>query len=521
MIYRFNDCELDTGGHELRRDGNVCAVEPRVFGLLAYLVENRDRMIGKDELFENLWDGRIVSDSALSSQIKAARRAIGDDGTAQNLIRTVHGKGFRFVGAVSENGGHDLPANPAPTVERRAHGTGERPSIAILPFDNLSGDPDQEFFSDGITEDIITALSKYRSFFVTARNSTFSFKGKTPSIRQVAEEFGVRYVMEGSVRRAGGRVRISCQLSDAQSGIQLWAERYDREVNDIFAVQDEITEAIVGAVAPEIGNAEETRATKVPTDDLDAWDLHQRGMWHLWRYTRDDGAKAVKYFEQALERDPQLSSAYAGLSLSLSHHALMGWSKSAREPLEKARHFAELAVKGDTRDAFAHYCLGRVLTLFGEHEAALSELNIARDLNPNFALTHFGLGFTLIWIGRTSDGIPMIERAIRQSPNDPIRWSFEMMMGTALWREGRYEEAKDVLVRSRGQMNADFWPSAAAAVNYISMGDKAAAADAVAEILRKRPELTVATIGSMALSSLPDYREAFLKNLAEAGMPLE
>lgn len=524
MIFSFNDCELDVGTFELRRNGEGCAVEPRVFELLSYLVQNRDRMVTKVEIFEQIWDGRTVSDSALSSQIKAVRRAIGDDGKSQSLLRTVHGKGFRFIGQVTERRSTAADGTGAPS--RSAAVTGppdpvvlERPSIAVLPFENLSGDPDQEYFSDGLAEDIITALSKYRWFFVTARNSTFSYKGETPSVRQVAAELGVRYVMEGSARRAGERVRINCQLIDAHSGIQLWAERYDRELADILTVQDEITSSIVGAVAPEIGNAEEMRARRAPIEDMDAWDFHQRGMWHLWRYTPEDGARSREYFERAIELDPTLASAYSGLGLILSHHVLMGWTDDPATVLSEARQSTEQALTRDPRDAFAHYTMGRILTLYGEHEPALVELHEAHDLNPNFALTHFGLGFSLVWFGRTSEALPYLERAIQQSPNDPVRWSFELITGIALWWEGRHDEAAAVLTKARRHSNADFWPAAAAAVNYITLGDEKAAGEAVSEAMRKRPDLSVGVVERIMATVVPEISTRFIGNLKTAGMP--
>jgi TolB-like protein len=246
LRFLFADQSLDTERHELRRGADLVSVEPQVFDLLAHLLANRDRVISKDELIASIWKGRIVSDSTVTSRINAARKAIGDSGDNQNLIRTIPPKGFRFVGEVctaDSDGGRVAPSldetrEAAPTVPALP----DRPAIAVLPFKNMTGDPEQEYFSDGISEDIISALSKLRWFFVIARNSSFTYKGKSVHLKQIGEELGVGYVVEGSVRKDGNRVRITAQLSDVFTGRHVWAERYDRNLADVFAVQDEITE---------------------------------------------------------------------------------------------------------------------------------------------------------------------------------------------------------------------------------------------------------------------------------------
>ena len=256
-------------------------------------MQNSDRVISKDDLIASVWGGRIVSDTTLTSRIYAARKAIGDSGQNQKLIRTIARKGLRFVGDVRRHPNADEPATPAdpPTDDQRRSARPPCrcpivPAIAVLPFNNMSGDPEQEYFSDGISEDIITALSKLRWFFVIARNSSFIYKGKAVHMKHVAEELGVGYVLEGSVRKSGGRVRITAQLNDVVHGSHVWAERYDRDVADVFAVQDEITEAIVAAIEPQLYAAENFRARRKPPGNMDAWDLVMRALSHYWRVTR-------------------------------------------------------------------------------------------------------------------------------------------------------------------------------------------------------------------------------------------
>ena len=271
---------------ELSRGRRDVPVEPQVFDLLVYLLENRDRVVSKDDLLDKIWSGRSVSESTLTSRINAARKAIGDSGSRQKLIRTVPRKGFRFVGPVDTQsvsaGAGETAAGTSDHVgsSLRCLPQPDRPAIAVLPFTNMSDDREQEYFSDGISEDIITALSKLRWFFVIARNSSFTYKGKAVHMKQIAEELGVGYVLEGSVRKSGERVRITAQLNDVSTGSHIWAERYDRDLADVFVVQDEITESIVAAIEPQLYAAESFRAQRKPPGSLDAWDLVMRALSH-------------------------------------------------------------------------------------------------------------------------------------------------------------------------------------------------------------------------------------------------
>ena len=271
MEYWFEDYVLDSGRRELRRGTKLIAVEPQVFDLLSFLITHRDRVVSKDDLMAAIWNGRIVSESALTSRINAARAAVGDSGEAQRLIRTLRGKGFRFAGAVSEaeQSSPATPAGPA-SPSNSPSLICDQPSIAVLPFINMSGDPAQDYFADGMTEEIITALARFKSLFVIARNSSFAYRGSAADIKQIARELGVRYVLEGSVRNSGDRVRITGQLIVTETGAHIWANRFERRLADIFDLQDEITENIVGAVEPQILSAEMRRARGKRPDSLAA-----------------------------------------------------------------------------------------------------------------------------------------------------------------------------------------------------------------------------------------------------------
>jgi TolB-like protein len=274
----------------------------------------------------------------------------------------------------------EVAARPATTTND------EKPSIAVLPFDNMSGDPDQEFFADGMAEEIITALSKLRWFFVIARNSTFAYKGKAADVRQVARELGVRYILEGSVRRAGQRVRIAAQLIDGESGNHLWAERYDREVTDIFAVQDEIAAAVVGAIEPQLHAAESLRIASRPPESLDAWGSVVRGLWHLGRFTREDNEEALKLLRQAVSLSPDYAKAHAVLAFAEARRVLFG--EEIEETLKAALGIAEAAVALDGEDPWGHFAVGYIICFESRYEEAIACYRRAIALNENFALAH-------------------------------------------------------------------------------------------------------------------------------------
>jgi TolB-like protein len=275
LLFQFEDYALDTTRRELRCGSVLVSLEPQVFDLLEYLIRNRQRVVSKDDLIASIWNGRIVSESALSNRLNAARSAIGDSGEDQRLIRTVVRKGIRFVGDVRERQEPVLVAAEQPT---RYPTLPDKPSIAVLPFQNLSGDPEQEYFADGTVEDVITALSRFSTLFVIARNSSFAYKGRVVDVKQVGRELGVRYVLEGSVRKASNQVRITGQLIDAANGAHLWADRFDGKLKDVFDLQDRVTSSVVGAIVPKLEQAEFERVKRKPTESLDAYECFLRGM---------------------------------------------------------------------------------------------------------------------------------------------------------------------------------------------------------------------------------------------------
>jgi TolB-like protein len=361
----FADHVLDTERRELRRGPELIAVEPQVLDLVVHLVQNRDRVVSNDDLIASVWGGRVVSDANLTSRIYAARKALGDNGRHQTLIRTIARKGHRFVGAVrlqSEGGALAAPATEPSLDELRDESPPtlplpDRPAIAVLAFVNMSGDPEQDYFSDGISEDIITALSKLRWFFVIARNSSFVYRGKAVNIKQIGAELGVGYVIEGSVRRDGDRVRITAQLNDVATGSHVWAERYDRGLADVFAVQDEITEAIAASIEPQLFAAENFHARRRTPDSMDAWGLVMRALSHFWCLTQQDYVVAQELLEKAIAIDPDYGQALGVLATSHAFCAYNGWADmTIAVPI--AERAALAAVRADSEDPWAHHALG-------------------------------------------------------------------------------------------------------------------------------------------------------------------
>ena len=433
-------------------------MEPQVLDLLIYLVENRDRVVTKDDLIASVWRGRIVSDATLTSRIYAARKAVGDNGHGQKLIRTIARKGLRFVGDVhTQANGPTTPPIEAPVEEdarpppRLPHS--ERPAIAVLPFANMCGDPAQEYFSDGISEDVITALSKLRRFLVIARNSSFIYKGKAVHLKQVAEELGVSYVVEGSVRRLGDRVRITAQLNDVITGSHVWAERYDRDIADVFAVQDEITEAIVAAIEPQIYAAENFRTLRKPPDRLDAWDLLIRALSHYWRLTREDKPRRQALLERAIAIDPDYGQALGLLASSHMFSVHMGWADTAVVgPI--AERAALAAIRADSEDPWAHHALGCIHLFARRFDDALAEFETALRLNPNFSLAQGYYGLALAYCGRWEEADEAANRALRLSPRDPFSAIYYGVASYAQFVGRKYEEAMK-LARSAIRLHAE------------------------------------------------------------------
>jgi TolB-like protein len=524
MQFLFADHTLDTDRRELRRGHDPVAVEPQVFDLLTYLVENRDRVVSKDDLIASVWRGRITSDSTLSSRIYAARKAVGDSGGHQKLIRTVARKGLRFVGDVRtqpDDGATAQVAGPPPD-ERDARPAStvellERPAIAVLPFVNLSGDPEQDYFSDGISEDLITALSRLRWLLVIARNSSFSYKGRAVHMKQVAEELGAGYVVEGSVRRAGDCVRITAQLNDVATGRQIWSERYERDLAHVFAVQDEITEAVVAAIEPQIYAAENFRARRKPPESLDGWDLVMRALSHYWRVTQQDNIAAQALLEQAIAIDPTYGQALGVLAVSLTFGGYMAWADMPTV-LPVAERAARAAIEADRDDPWAHNGMGFVHLLNRRFDDALAGFEWALRLNPSFSLAQGFYALALSVCGRWQEADAAAIRALRLSPRDPFAGIY---YGIAAYTQyvGRSYDAAICFARESIRRRSDFVGAHRVLVAAAGIaGQRELAAAALTALRRAQPNISLAWIARRVPIRDATEMEHYLDGFRRAGL---
>jgi adenylate cyclase len=391
----------------------------------------------------------------------------------------------------------------------------DRASIAVLPFDNMSGDPEQEYFSDGITEDLITDLAKISGLFVIARNSTFVYKGRSVDVQEVGRDLGVRYVLEGSVRKADGTVRITAQLIDATTGGHVWAQRYDRDLTDVFAVQDDVVAEIVSALPVELTDEEQERIQQVQTDNLDAYESVKRAWWYYRRVTKEDNDRARSLFEQAVALDPQFAEAYAGLGFTYYEEWVEYWTVDPTA-LDQALELAEKAIALDEANAGAHTLLSHVYLWRGQHSLAIAEQELANALSPNSADGYRDLAEVLIFAGRPEEAVQLVERAMRLDPHYPV--TFPFTLGFAYARLGRHDEAVGAQQEAL-ELNPTFLAShLVLAMAYQDSGQEAEAQRHVQEALRLSPQLTLQSLGDRLPFADPATLQHVLDTLHEAGL---
>ena len=422
MIYRFNQYSLDTRQYRLSSEGNAVPVEPLVFDLLVYLVENRERVASRDELLEALWQGKVVSDAALAARLKDARKAVGDSGSKQTVIKTLHGRGYQFIATLIDS---DEGAAPAAASKASADTLSlpDNPSIAVLPFENLSDDPEQEYFSDGIVEDVITALSHFSGLFVIARNSSFAYKGHSIDARQVARELGVRYLLEGSVRRSANRIRISGQLINALDGNHLWAERFDGDIDDLFELQDDITRKIVASIAPQIELAEVERGRGLHPARLSSYELALKAKsltYDAFRYGDADRLQsAIDTAREALRQDSRNTHALWILGLAFMEQYTYQWGEDYENALVQGLQTAEQLIHTDSTHAGGYILRGSIYIYHREFDLAAADYDHGLSLNPNSSnhLIHAAWGKSLA--GLTAEAKAHAALALRLSPREP------------------------------------------------------------------------------------------------------
>ncbi len=409
------------------------------------------------------------------------------------------------------------PETMVQETSRPALWPSDRPGIAVLPFINMSGEPEQEYFSDGISEDIITAISKLRWFFVIARNSSFAYKGRSASMKQIAEELGVRYLVEGSVRKSGARVRITAQLSDVATGSQLWGERYDRSLADVFAVQDEITEAIVAGIEPQVHAAENFRAQRKPPESLDAWDLLMQALGHYWRVTQEDNIAAQALLEKAIAIDPNYAQALAVLAVSHTFGAFMGWEDRA-VAVPAAERAALAALRADSEEPWAHLAIATIHGYLRRFDDAVGGFEAALRLNPSFSLAQAYYGLALSYVGRWREGAEAVRRAQRLSPRDPFSAIYSTIAAFAEVAGGNYTEAIR-LAREGIRQRPDFVSGHRTLMTAaVLAGDMDLAKATLEAVRRMQPDISLTWMASNLLMKEEAEREHYLEAFRRAGL---
>ena len=521
MPYCFEDWVLDVDKRELRRGADTVSIAPQAFDLLEYLIRNRDRVVSKDDLINAIWKGRIVSDAALTTRLNVARKAIGDDGEAQRLIKTLPRKGFRFMGSVQERqaGAATEKLREARTPELTLP---DKASIAVLPFTNLSSDPTQEYFADGIVGDVITQLSRFSELFVVARNSSFQYKGKATDIRQIGRDLGVCYVLEGSVQRSGDRIRISAQLIDAATGTHRWAEYYDRKLEEVFAVQDDVVRTIVTILAAHLRQAETERSRVRPPNSWQAYDYYLQAVEAFAAFSSSlniaDIKEARSLLDQSLAIDPNYARSYA----SLAQTYVMAWHNPQDEDflnaslLERGHELARKAVQLDRKLPQAHAALGYVLFSKHQHDASIAAFEKAVSLNPNYVDWRFGIA--LIRAGDANRAIEAIHSYMRLDPfYVPLA---SQVLGFAHYMLQQYPQALSLLRDYVTQVPAWLAGHILLAATLARIGNLEEARAEVAETLRVRPDFTISGVGRRltAFKCAGDDRH-FFGGLRQAGLP--
>ena len=497
MRYRVGEYVLDLRRFELRKGDCLLPAEPQVLSLLFHLVENRDRLVSKDELVSTIWGGRAVSDSAISSRIKSARQLIGDDGEAQRLIRTVHGKGFRFVGEATA----DVEAAPL----RSTDPSDSKPSIAVLPFD--CADPRLSVISDGVPHDLIVGLSRLRSLTVIARGSSFRFRGWSGDLSQVRATLGVTYCLTGTVYAVGERVAVAVELVDTTTSSAVWGDLYEGDLDRLHEVRENILERVISNLELQISHHEADRARLRNPEDLGAWSAYHLGLQHVFRFNRTDNAEGLKFFQHATARDPGFSQAHAGVSFARFQNAFMQYSDDVDHEVTEARRSAETAVELDEQDPSANLMMGRALWLEKELESSVPWLERAITLSPNYAQAIYSRAFTHMLMYENESGHDKANAALRRSPIDPLRYAMLSCSGFNEAILGRETEGAALVDRAAREPRAHVMIAAMAAICHVWAGDKQAAGEWAEDIRSRDPNLT----SQVFLTSFP-FRAGPVRN---------
>ncbi len=490
MIYRFGQFELDTAKVELRSGGEVCSVEPQVFALLALLVDNRERLVSKDEIIEKVWDGRVVSEAAVASRIKSARKVLGDDGKTQHFIKTIHRQGFRFVAdakvagaGVADRGGGKPAGKAADQISR--------PSIAVLPFRSIgAAGGAYASIADALPHELITELSRLRWLFVTARGSSFRLRGSDADIGEIGRLLDVRYCLSGTVEIEGGSLSVTVELIDTRDGGVVWADHFAGSIDDVHQIREDIRSKILAALEIQIPLHEAALARLTVTENLDAWSSYHLGLQHMYRFNRKDNAAAAALFQQAVTRDPNFARAHAGLSFVHFQTAFMHYSDDLAGEIALARRFAVRGLELDPIDPFVNFTMGRTFWLEGDLQSSLAWLERATSISPNYAQGIYARAWTESLAGRGLDGRRHVDLAMRLSPLDPLYYAMLATRAFTHMVMGEDAEAADWAERAARSPGAHVLIALIAVAAHTLGGDEIRAASWAANVRSRNPALT-------------------------------
>ncbi|MEM7019897.1 MAG: tetratricopeptide repeat protein [Pseudomonadota bacterium] len=488
--------------------------------LLILLVNNNDRMVSKEEINEAVWHGRIVSEAALSSRIKTLRQLLDDDGKSQQVIQTVHRKGFRFlpdIERVEEGAFESEPAESANIDTEKP--PPNKPAIAVLPFENLSADSDQEYFADGVSADIITHLSKHRWLNIVARNTSFGFKGKAIDAKSLGQQLNADYIVDGSIQRAGNRVRVSVNLIETANGLQTWSERYDRELNDIFTVQDEITEKITARLEPAIGHAERHKVVNARPANLQSWDCYHLGVYHFYQFTAEGNQQAQALLKRSQQLDENFGEAYVWWAYAVVLGMVYWDTQPTQALLDEALAACDTALSLDPHNASFYALRARVLLAKRDYKRAIAENQKAIDLNPTFAPAHCGLGDSLAYEGRYEDAFVCFEKAISLSPNDPQLWAFYSYGALMLIFKQDFQQALEWTEQAMLNPNCQYWALAHQAVAYAYLDNHEDAQASLNAVHEQVPDFSLAFAKEkMFYLKKQDQIDLYIQGLKKAGL---
>jgi TolB-like protein/DNA-binding winged helix-turn-helix (wHTH) protein/cytochrome c-type biogenesis protein CcmH/NrfG len=543
-MYKFFDFQLDPA-RGLTRDGNPVALEPQALQLLEFLVSRREGIVSKEDLIDEIWKGNVITDAALNTRIRSVRKALGDTAAASRFIKTYPKRGFQFVAPVSMVEPLEQ-AKPKPfrrwsfaAVLAAAGGlsiwvlvSGDdpdalysgKPSIAVTRFDDLSEGATARYFAEGLTEDLTAHLSRNRELFVVSSATVFSYAEEPTTPLEIARDLGVGYVVRGSIRRVGDTVRVSGELVDVSANKTIWAEAFERELIDIFEVQDDISQAIAGRLLPEIYQADVSDVVEKPTDDLGAWDLYLRGRARQAVFSKEAQADAIQSAKEAIARDPDFAAAYSLKARALGTIFFFQWSDTPQDTLIAATEAAKRAIALDDQDAQAYAALGYIYRFTGDAEPAIANLERAVMLNPNDARIRLELAHTYDWFRMQEDALPQIDMALKLSPRDPMLQNMYFYKGHILFHLGRHEEAL-VAARHLGTVaTSKTWQTfhhLLRAANLSEMDRTEEANAAIEAALALNPELSITAMQRQFAGSKnhPENRRLWLSSLRNAGIP--